>query len=175
MSRITSISRLNRDGATKKKPEPDTRFEEAFDLAAEEAADKQRYAFTHLQTTAAQAGAQKPADVPASVFELGRLAARGGPRPPLFDPAKVLVESGLPLPVSGNATARAYADLRARMKPGDSVLLPLLQAKGLVASACRLGANMVWRKEGATHGRAWLLDGPIVKRKQAPRKTGGRP
>lgn len=127
--------------------------------AAEDADDDDRGgAFVHRTTSAAAAGITKPAGVPASVFEAGKMAKPPRKPPMRIDLSEVTVEPGLPVPAGrGTRHGSPYANLLAKMKPGDSVLLPYEGGKSLQGAALRLKMLVTMRRMPGGMARCWRL------------------
>lgn len=112
-------------------------------------------------TTVAQAGVQKPAGVPASVFEAGKLA-KPAPRPrtptPLLVVAGLAIERGIPITGARNLRVdQPYRDLLAALQVGDSVKITSSQARALRHVAVRLHKKIAVRDQGDGFTRVWLL------------------
>ena len=125
--------------------------------------DREEPGFVHLQTSAAQAGAPKPAGVPASVFEAGRLAGAAqrkakAPRvkaPPLPDIASIVIEAGVPC---GPSARLLWEQLLERMQPGASVDLHDKHARSLALAARKRGVTLTRRRLTPTETRVWRLE-----------------
>jgi hypothetical protein len=129
----------------------------AATAAADDANDDRGGAFVHLTTSAVVAGVTKPAGVPASVFEAGKMARPRPKQHQRIDLSKYAIEHDVPLPVAVRTRAGApYAELLARMRPGDSIKLPEQGAKSLQGAAKRLGAKATIRVLGDGMARVWL-------------------
>lgn len=121
-----------------------------------------------VYTSAAVAGVHKPAGAMNSPFDVVRPpkpAASKRTRAPLFNPATIAVEPGVPLPPHGREQiAIAYAALLDRMKPGDSVVLAPAPAAGLRTVGAKRGLKMVTRAIAGGDMRVWLLEGNGTRR-----------
>ncbi|MCU0918741.1 MAG: hypothetical protein MUF16_00135 [Burkholderiaceae bacterium] len=162
MSRITSRSGArNGIGATQ---DSIRRFCEDDDTED----DREKPGFVHLQTSAAQAGAHKPAGVPASVFEAGRLAGAAqrkgkAPRvkaPPLPHIGSIVIEAGVPCgpSVKPKLSRLLWEQLLERMKPGASVVLHDNHARSLALAARKRGVPLTLRRLTPTETRVWRLE-----------------
>ena len=124
-------------------------------------------AIQRTYTKAATAGIQKPAGVPNSVFDAGKLARPARYGAP-FDAAGVVIEHGLPVPVgSARGIGQVYELLLERMATGDSAVLPTHQAKGLKSKATKLGINLTVRAVSSTQMRVWRMAGAPGKYKRS--------
>ena len=167
MSRLTAPAKLPPQAAAKP-PQPGrppfpasapaSLLASAASLQAE--LDGVDLAIQHKLTTVAQAGVQKPAGVPASVFEAGKLA-KPERRPriptPLLVVAGLAIERGIPITAMRNAPVdQPYRDLLAAMQVGDSVKITNSQARALRHVAVRLHKKIVVRDQGDGFARVWL-------------------
>jgi hypothetical protein len=78
--------------------------------------------------------------------------------PPEFDPLKIELKAGRPLPTSTRGAGPSrYQVLLGRMKPGDSVDLPPAIAKGLISAAKRADVKLASRVLSETVTGVWRL------------------
>lgn len=108
---------------------------------------------TQRRTTAAETGIHKPAGAASSVFDAGRQAKP--PAPPPFDPSKVTIKSGVPIPPAKTGRPAFADDILSRMKAGDSVELPTPQARSLMSRAKKTGITVVVRQTTPTTTTVW--------------------
>lgn len=119
-------------------------------------------------TTVAEAGVQKPAGVPASAFDAGRLAKRAAAkqrnRAEPIDVDSVVVEHDVPITVRQESRAAALRQsclaLIRRMNVGDSVLLPGSQGLALTRIARKAGHALQRRVQPDGTWRVWRLADP---------------
>lgn len=120
-------------------------------------------------TSVAAAGIKKPAGVPNSVFDAGRMAKPPGkPRCKARPQAEQLqsltaavVESGIPMQrkPANRSVGEAYARLLGGMSEGDSVVLPESTGKGLLTYGRKRGVRMQCRTVASGMVRVWRLAG----------------
>ncbi|MBL8350495.1 MAG: hypothetical protein JNL87_09280 [Burkholderiaceae bacterium] len=108
-------------------------------------ADDEPAGFKHTLTSVAEAGAHKPAGVPASVFDAGRMARPKRDWTPLT-PTVVAIKKGVPLPPRIRGLGDRYGILLGRMEPADCVELTERHAKSMTHRARVLGIPVTTRK-----------------------------
>lgn len=120
------------------------------------------------QRTVPAAGQPAPATTAArSVFDIAR-GASDVPRTkpaaaPAVDLSTVAIRKGVPKPERQRGIATQYNTLVVKMEPGDSVELPLKQARGFYSAAKKFAATadteprpaFSFRKLSPTHGGVW--------------------
>jgi hypothetical protein len=130
--------------------------------------DQRFHHFEHKQTSVAEAGVTKPAGVPSSIFEAGRMAKPVNPpkrslasyEERVQSLADATVERGVPMAAKDQHTvlSKCYAKLLDGMREGDSVLLPVFTAKGLITHARKKrSVKMVCRKTESGQFRVWHM------------------
>lgn len=76
-----------------------------------------------------------------------------------MNPAKkihgVLIESGIPVPMS---MSRGCREVLAAMKPGDSILVPLLDREVWRRTAMHMGIHVCTRTAGSKNCRLWRIE-----------------
>lgn len=148
MSRFTTPAKTRPDF-------PATSADKADEADLADLATKRAY------TSVASHGVSKPAGVPNSVFDAGKLAKPPKPaRKPtaLIDLSALVIETGVPLPTNTRREAtRTYDILLARLVPGSSVLLTANQAKYLLSAAKKRGINATTRFLGDGRARFYCL------------------
>lgn len=103
-----------------------------------------------------------------SVFDIARAGAQAAQAHarvaiPAVDLATVVIRKGVPKPERQRGIVTQYNTLVAKMEPGDSVELPLKQARGFYSAAKKFAATaeteprpaFSFRKLSPTHGGVW--------------------
>ena len=141
---------------------------------AEDAADAQDPSLhpVRVLSSAAQAGVHKPAGVPASVFDAGRLAKQAQTQAAAalrvrcapLDLDKLVIDTDVPPTARMEARAEnlraTCLALLARMQPGHSVVLPEAQGRALCRVAHRAHRKVSRRSFPDGTWRVWRLADP---------------
>lgn len=92
-----------------------------------------------------------------SPFDAGAAAKPRRVAAPKIDFDAVEIEHGIPIPPPRTAGG-GYAQLLARLSPGDSVLLPSRNANGLVAALKKAKRKAAIRNVDEHSARVWLVE-----------------
>lgn len=133
--------------------------------AAEDGADDDDDGvFTHVLTTASKArGRGRPAGVPASVFEVAKMARPKRRPPSTIDPDAVVFHTGTPPLAERDCGASRFRRLLERFDSGTWCDLTQHQARRLRMVAIAAGITLTMRNLGDGRFRVWRLDRPYVK------------
>lgn len=117
-----------------------------------------------VQRTISARGAARPATTASSsVFDLARKSAAAA-APPRVSPDQIVIRSGIakPAPTRGLQLRAGYLTVIRRMQPGDSVELPLKQARAFYTAAKDFGQTTAapqqqfsFRKLSMVLGAVW--------------------
>lgn len=108
---------------------------------------------TQRRVSAADAGVQKPAGAPASVFDMGRQAKAEAQA----KPAEIEIRKGVPIPPDRKGRGSRYLDILGRMVTGDSVVLSDKEALSMSAAAKKAGIKVAQRALGDGKRGVWKL------------------
>lgn len=113
---------------------------------------------TQRTVAARDATTHKPAGVPASVFEAGKMA-KPARTVSFIDPNAVTIKKGVPIPpcTAGPNAGDRYGKLLDRMGKGDCVELTEKQSKSLLARGRKLGVKLTVRNLGSGVFCVWRV------------------